>query len=107
MEKYLITGEVYEFKKLYALFFTGEYFICDLGKIKLEKEPNNLDLKILKKMNNKKFKDKLLEYRDNYYKSLNIQNENEEPIIVSNIKCFRDPLLISYEYEHFKSLMES
>lgn len=108
MEKYLITGEVFETKKLYSLFFTGEYFICDLGKIKLETNPDNLDLKILKNLNNKTFRNKLLKHRDNYYYSLNVENEDEkESVLVSNIKCFRDPVLISYEYEHLKSLMES
>ena len=46
MEKYLILGEVYENKKVYAIFYTGEYFICDLSKIKAIQKPTTTDLKM-------------------------------------------------------------
>lgn len=105
MEKYLITGEVYENKKLYALFFTGKYFICDLGKLKAVSKPTDLDLKIIRKLDEKEFKNKLLKNNDNFWYSLNINND-DKTIKVSNIKCYRDPVLINYEYEHFKSLMD-
>jgi hypothetical protein len=105
MEKYLITGEVYENKKLYALFFTGKYFVCDLGKLNAVSKPTDLDLKIIRKLNDNEFKEKILKYKDNFWYSLNIEDE-DKTFKVSNIKCYRDPVLISYEYEHFKSLME-
>lgn len=105
MEKYLITGELYENRKLYALFSTGKFFVCDLGKLKAVSKPTKLDLKIIKKLDNKEFKNKLLKNKDNFWYSLNIQND-DQTYKISNIKCFRDPVLISYEYEHFKSLMD-
>lgn len=105
MEKYLITGEVYEYKKLYALFFTGKYFVCDLQKLRAILKPTELDLKILRKMANDEFINELLENNDNYWYSLTVDNDDES-IIISNIKCYRNPQLISYQYESFKSLME-
>ena len=72
MEKYLILGEVYENKKVYAIFYTGEYFICDLSKIKAINKPTIIDLKIIKKLNDINFKKKILSYNDNYWLSTTI-----------------------------------
>lgn len=103
MEKYLITGTSYEYKKLYALFYTGEYFVCDLGKLKLSSNNTEMDLMIIQKLDNKEFKNKLLKNNDNYWNLMKIDYNNES-ICLSDIKCYKDPVLISYEYEHFKSL---
>ena len=103
MEKYLILGEVYENKKVYAIFYTGEYFICDLSKIKAIQKPTTTDLKIIRKLNDTNFKKKILAYNDNYWLSTTIEHDNKE-ILVSNIKCYKNPSLISYQYEQFKSL---
>ena len=84
MEKYLILGEVYENKKVYAIFYTGEYFIYDLSKIKAINKPTIIDIKIIKKLNDINFKKKILGYNDNYWLSTTITHNTQE-ILVSNI----------------------
>lgn len=105
MEKYLITGEIYDWKKSYALFSNEEYFICQLNRIKAINKPDKNDLKAIKALNNPSFKDKILKNKNNYYLSLEFEDIDNNKIIISNIKCFRNPTLISYEYEHYKSLI--
>ena len=67
-------------------------------------KPTKLDLNIIKKLDNKEFKNKLLKNKNNFWYSLNIKND-DKTYKISNIKCYRDSVQISYEYEHFKSLM--
>ena len=56
-------------------------------------------------LNGRNGKNEILKNRDNFWYSLNIKNL-DKTIKVSNIKCYRDPVLINYQYEHFKSLIE-
>lgn len=104
MEKYLITGEIYDWKKAYAIFSNGEYFICQLNRLKLIKEYDENDLKAIKTLNDPDFKNELLKNENNYYILREFEDANNKKILISNIKCFRNPTLISYEYEHYKSL---
>ncbi|RAP54824.1 MAG: hypothetical protein BZ137_00195 [Methanosphaera sp. rholeuAM130] len=105
MEKYLITGEIYDWKKSYALFSDGEYFVCQLNRVKLIKQHSENDLKVIETLNDSDFKNKILNANNNYYLSLEFEDTDNNKIVISNIKCFRNPTLISYEYEHYKSLV--
>ena len=60
MEKYLITGEIYDWKKSYAIFSNEEYFICQLNRLKLIKEYDENDLIAIKTLNDPDFKNELL-----------------------------------------------
>jgi hypothetical protein len=104
MEKYLITGEIYDWKKSYALFSNGEHFICTLNRLKQIDDYDDNDMKAIQTLNDPEFKNKVLNAKDNYYLSLEFEDDNHEKILISKIKCFRNPTLISYEYEHYKSL---
>ncbi|RAP50460.1 MAG: hypothetical protein BZ136_01255 [Methanosphaera sp. rholeuAM74] len=104
MEKYLITGEIISWRKYYALFSTGEYFILDIKRLKTITNPTKSDLAVIRTLNNEDFREKLGNARDNYYFSAEFKDEDGNDMSISNIKYYRDPTLISYEYEHCRSL---
>lgn len=62
------------------------------------------DIKAIKTLNDSDFKNKILKNNNNYYLSLEFEYKDNNQVLISNIKCFRNPTLISYEYEHYKSL---
>jgi hypothetical protein len=53
-------------------------------------------MKAIQTLNDPEFKNKVLNTKDNYYLSLEFEDDNHEKILISNIKCFRNPTLISY-----------
>ncbi|AWX31603.1 hypothetical protein [Methanosphaera sp. BMS] len=91
-------------EKILCYIFNEEYFICLLNRLKLINEYDENDLIAIKTLNNPDFKNELLKNENNYYLLREFEDPDNKKILISNIKCFRNPTLISYEYEHYKSL---
>lgn len=107
MRKFLITGEEYEKQKRYVLFSSGEEFVLNIKESTSSDKPNEEDKMILSKLRDKNLINKLCEERNNYWYSIDFEDKNGNEIYISNIKCFTNPTLISYELEQYKSSLYS
>lgn len=106
MQKFLITGEIIERKKRYVVFSSGEEYVFDIKKGKSSIRFDKRDKDVLFKLREKKLVDKLLKNnKDNFWYSINYENEDGEEVHISNIKCFTHPTLINYELEHYRSAL--
>ncbi|RAP52015.1 MAG: hypothetical protein BZ138_03870 [Methanosphaera sp. rholeuAM270] len=105
IKKFLITGEIYERKKRYVIFSSGEEYVFNIKKSKSSDNPSEEDKKVLLNLREKELVNKLLKERDNFWYSVNFKDENGEEVHISNIKCFTHPSLISYELEQYRSAL--
>ncbi len=102
LQKFLISGEIYENRKRYVIFSSGEEFVLNINKSKSSDKPNKEDKFILSKLRNEELINKLSQENNNYWYSIDFKDEEGKEIKLSNIKCFTNPTLISYELEQYK-----
>lgn len=105
MQKFLITGEIYENRKRYVVFSSGEEYVFNIQECKASNNPSKEDKQILLKLREKELVDKLVKERDNFWRSIDFVDEDGNEVHVSNIKCYTYPTLISYELEQYRSAL--
>lgn len=105
MQKFLITGEIYERRKRYVVFSSGEEYVFLIKKNKSLDRPDKKDKEVLLKLRNKKLVNKLLGDKNDFWYSIIFEDESGEKVNISNIKCFTHPTLISYELEQYRSAL--
>ena len=105
MQKFLITGEIYEYKKRYVVFSSGEEYVFNIQKCQSSNKPSEEDKLILLKLRDKELVDKLIKEQNNFWHSIDFTDNEGKEIRVSNIKCYTYPTLISYELEQYRSAL--
>lgn len=105
MQKFLIIGEVYERKKRYVVFSSGEEYVFNIKKNQSSMVVEEKDKEVFLHLRQPDFVAKLISENNNFWYSIKYEDDSGDEVHISNIKCFTHPTLINYELEQYRAAL--